>query len=160
MGGGEVASGLARGRNRGESPCRCFNSGGVRVPSRVALHMDGHCDSTGLRGRVKYGQAVPASITSNPAPGKTTHHLTAGRRLKGKDALPPVDLHASHTFRSGWYPGDRGLQRVAEPGNDFTLALRAANGQIEIIETGCGNTPTGSTQRPPNSMRSTRPITR
>ena len=74
--------------------------------------------------------------------------------------MPPSDRQTSSTFRSGWYPGAHDLQRVAEPGNDATLALRAANGQIETIETGCGNRPIGSTQRPLNSMRSTWPITR
>ncbi len=42
---------------------------------------------------------VPDSVTSNPAPVKTTRHLTAGRRLMGED-VPASGFQASHNLRS------------------------------------------------------------
>ncbi len=96
-----------------------------------------------------------------PGPGQDRSPPDGREKAERKIRLvPPLDLHASHTLRSGWYPGAQGLQRVAEPGNDFALAFRAANGQIEATETGCGTTPIVSAQRPLSSMRATRPITR
>ena len=133
-----MPSGLARGRNRGESPRRHFKSYGVLVPLNALFILDGPAEHrTLLVLNARTGCANFHHL--EPGPGQDHSPLDVYAKVCSRESIAPPDRYLSTpASQSGWHSSDLGLSGWRNPATHSPQTIRARSSRIEVPSTSLG----------------------